>query len=52
MFFEVFDFWTDDVSLTRVDKNTPLTGTYAHLTGCGKTEPINLNFENGEITWR
>lgn len=38
--------WLDDVSLIRVDKNTPLTGTYAHLTGCGKKEPINLNFES------
>ncbi len=37
--------WLDDVSLTRVDKTTPLTGMFATLTGCGKREPINLNFE-------
>jgi hypothetical protein len=24
----------------------PLTGSYTTLTGCGKKEPINMNFED------
>jgi len=40
--------WLDDVSLARVDKNTPLTGSFATLKGCGKKEPINMNFEDSK----
>jgi hypothetical protein len=41
--------WLDDVNLARTDKDAPLTGSYATLTGCGKREPINMNFEgNGK----
>jgi hypothetical protein len=37
--------WMDDYCLETVSKDVPLTGSYATLTGYGKTEPLNLNFE-------
>jgi hypothetical protein len=41
--------WLDDVNLVKVEKDVPLTGAYSTLTGCGKKEPINMNFEeNGQ----
>jgi hypothetical protein len=38
--------WIDDVNLVRTDRSVPLTGSYTTLTGCGKKEPINMNFED------
>lgn len=37
--------WLDDVSFETVSKDVPLSGKYTTLTGCGKKEPANLNFE-------
>jgi hypothetical protein len=38
--------WLDDVGIERVGKDVPLTGSFTTLTGCGKKELVNLNFED------
>lgn len=40
--------WLDDVSITRVGRDVPLTGSYTTLTGCGKKEPVNMGFEDAK----
>lgn len=37
--------WLDDISFEKVDKDVPLTGTYAVSRCPRKLQPINLNFE-------
>jgi hypothetical protein len=38
--------WLDDVRIERVGKDVPLTGSFTTLRGCGKKEPVNMNFED------